>query len=89
MISIDEIDVRVARRPKQNSIAGRLSNGCMRGWIFSTEVSFDLNDTGCEFFPALAPDENFPQQLWAHDSGIAVIKSTPKNAERSHRKIIA
>jgi hypothetical protein len=45
MNAIDEINVRVSRRPKQDLIAPSFSGSGVRGKISFTEIDFDLDDS--------------------------------------------
>jgi hypothetical protein len=48
VISVDEIDVGIARRAEKNLVAWSPSRGGMRGWVVLAEVGFGLDDASCE-----------------------------------------
>ena len=74
VISIDEINIGVTGRAKQDGIAaGEAGEGMSRG-VSRSQVSLDLHDARREKILAVAADENLPQQFPADTARIAIVK---------------
>jgi hypothetical protein len=82
VISINEVDVRIARRAKQNGVAGGFTSGGVRGGIFFSEVSLDFDDPPDKPGKALA-DQYFTQKCARDRPRITIEKGPVERADRS------
>lgn len=91
MVAVNEINIRVSWRAKQNGVARGLSGRGMRGGIVGSQIGFDFNNSRDQTLSPLPPDQKFPQQIRPDDARIAIVKSVGKNAEPGtrHTQIIA
>ena len=72
MISVDEVDVSVARWAEEDGVAEGASGGGVRGWVVGAEVGFGLDDASGKDVLAVATDENLAQEFAGDDAWIAI-----------------
>jgi hypothetical protein len=70
MITVDEINVGVARRSEQYCGAGGVAGGGVGGGIVFSEVSLDLDDAGSEGGVSGVTDEDFAQEFASYAARI-------------------
>lgn len=80
MISIDEVDVSVPGRTKQNRIAFGAAGSCVGGRILFAKISFNFDNAGGQALSGFFAHEDFAQQR-ARYAARVVSKEFPGEGE--------
>src|SRR5215472_7198441 len=90
MIPVDEIDVSMPRRAKQDGVpCGSAGSGVCRG-IIGAEVGFGFNDApgeeGCFRAILRQSHQNFAQQVWRNPPWVAIVEIARERLWLFHHK---